>query len=154
QRVAIKVLRANRLGQANVLQRFLREARAAACLRSEHVARVLDVGDLEDGSPFIVMELLEGEDLGDLIDKGIVVGISTAVDYVIQACEAVAEAHAVGIIHRDLKPRNLFLTKAVHGGPLIKVLDFGISKISAEQAGADPQLTSTTEVIGSPSYMS
>jgi serine/threonine-protein kinase len=152
QRVAIKLLRSGALANAKALGRFEREARAAASLRSEHVARVLDVGKLDDGRPYMVMEYLEGQDLGDVIDHGAELAVGDAVDYVLQACEAVAEAHASGIIHRDLKPKNLFLTQSVHGRPLVKVLDFGISKI--EDEAEDMSLTRTTEIIGSPSYMS
>ena len=152
QRVAIKLLRSGALANSKALGRFEREARAAASLRSEHVARVLDVGKLEDGRPYMVMEYLEGRDLGDVIDEGSYLPVGELVDYVLQACEAIAEAHAAGIIHRDLKPRNLFLSSTVDGRPLIKVLDFGISKI--EDAAEDMSLTRTTEIIGSPSYMS
>ncbi len=152
QRVAIKLLRSGALANAKALGRFEREARAAASLRSEHVARVLDVGKLEDGRPYMVMEYLEGQDLGDVIEHGGDLPIGDAVDYVLQACEAVAEAHAAGIIHRDLKPKNLFLSLTVDGRPLVKVLDFGISKI--EDEAEDMSLTRTTEIIGSPSYMS
>ena len=152
QRVAIKLLRSGALSNSKALGRFEREARAAASLRSEHVARVLDVGKLEDGRPYMVMEYLEGRDLGDVIDQGPYLPVGELVDYVLQACEAIAEAHAAGIIHRDLKPRNLFLATTVDGRPLIKVLDFGISKI--EDSPEDMALTRTTEIIGSPSYMS
>ena len=152
QRVAIKLLRSSALANSKALRRFEREAHAAASLRSEHVARVLDVGELTDGRPFMVMEYLEGRDLGDVIDEGPYLPVGELVDYVLQACEAIAEAHAAGIIHRDLKPRNLFLTTTVDGRPLIKVLDFGISKI--QDAAEDMSLTRTTEIIGSPSYMS
>ena len=152
QKVAIKLLRSGALANAKALGRFEREARAAASLRSNHVARVLDVGKLEDGRPYMVMEHLEGRDLGDVIDHGVELPVSEAVDYVLQACEAIAEAHAAGIIHRDLKPKNLFLTRTVDGRPLVKVLDFGISKM--EDAAEDMSLTRTTEIIGSPSYMS
>ena len=152
QRVAIKLLRTGALANAKALGRFEREARAAASLRSNHVARVLDVGKLEDGRPYMVMEYLEGQDLGDVIDHGVEMPVHEAVDYVLQACEAIAEAHAAGIIHRDLKPKNLFLSRTVDGRPLVKVLDFGISKM--EDAAEDMSLTRTTEIIGSPSYMS
>jgi eukaryotic-like serine/threonine-protein kinase len=154
QKVAIKLLHESGLGHTAVVGRFMREARAAVRLRSEHVARVIDVGALDDGRPFIVMEYLEGQDLGDVIDKGPRIPIVSAIDYVLQACEAIAEAHAAGIIHRDLKPKNLFLTHAVHGKPLVKVLDFGISKIDPAHSPHEMQLTKTSEVIGSPSYMS
>jgi serine/threonine protein kinase len=152
QRVAIKLLRSGALANAKALGRFEREARAAASLRSEHVARVLDVGKLEDGRPYMVMEYLDGRDLGDVIDRGPPIPVGEVVDYVLQACEAVAEAHAAGIVHRDLKPKNLFLAATVDGRPLIKVLDFGISKM--EDSAEDMSLTRTTEIIGSPSYMS
>lgn len=150
QRVALKFLLPEGLVNAQVVARFEREARAAAQLRSEHVARVIDVGRLETGGPYIVMELLDGCDLAALLQDRGPLPESEAVDYVIQACEAIAEAHSLGIIHRDLKPKNLFVTKSVDGSPLIKVLDFGISKTAAD----DLSLTGTTEVIGSPNYMS
>ena len=152
--VAIKLLRGQALGHSDIVGRFMREARAAVSLRSEHVARVFDVGTLEDGRPYIVMERLEGKDLGDVIEQDSPLAVSVAVDYVMQACEAIAEAHAAGIIHRDLKPKNLFLTHAVHGRPLVKVLDFGISKVDPSKSPNEMALTRTTEVIGSPSYMS
>ena len=152
--VAIKLLREQALGHSDIVGRFMREARAAVSLRSEHVARVFDVGTLEDGRPYIVMERLEGKDLGDVIEQDPALAIPVAVDYVMQACEAIAEAHAAGIVHRDLKPKNLFLTHAVHGRPLVKVLDFGISKVDPSKSPNEMALTRTTEVIGSPSYMS
>ena len=152
KRVAIKFLRADALADSEAVQRFTREARAAVRLKSEHVARVLDVGRLESGSPFMVMELLEGEDLGDMLDRNELPEISSAIDYVLQACEAIAEAHSLGIIHRDLKPRNLFLSRRVDGRPMIKVLDFGISKLVSTDESFS--LTRTTDVMGSPSYMS
>ena len=152
QRVAIKLLRPGALESTEALGRFEREARAAASLRSEHVARVLDIGKLEDGRPYMVMEYLEGIDLGEMIDSGRKLAPWEAVDFVLQACEAIAEAHGNRIVHRDLKPRNLFLAQTVDGRPLVKVLDFGISKVAG--GVEDMQLTRTTEVIGSPSYMS
>jgi serine/threonine-protein kinase len=151
QRVALKFLLPQGLANTQVVARFEREARAAAQLRSEHVARVIDVGHLENGGgPYIVMELLGGTDLSDLLIARENLPEDEAVDYVIQACEAIAEAHALGIVHRDLKPKNLFVTQRVDGTPLVKVLDFGISKTKAD----DLSLTGTTEVIGSPNYMS
>ncbi len=151
QRVAIKLLRPGALSNEEALGRFVREARAAASLRSEHVARVLDTGTLEDGRPYMVMEYLDGRDLGAVIEEDPPLSVHAAVDFVLQACEAIAEAHAAGIVHRDLKPKNLFLTTTAYGKPHIKVLDFGISKVEGPQ---ELQLTRTTEVIGSPSYMS
>ena len=152
--VAIKLLRQQALGHTDIVGRFMREARAAVSLRSEHVARVFDVGTLENGAPYIVMERLQGRDLGDVCESPTRPAIGEAVDYVMQACEAIAEAHAAGIVHRDLKPKNLFLTHTVSGRPLVKVLDFGISKVDPAVAPGEMQLTKTTEIIGSPSYMS
>jgi serine/threonine-protein kinase len=133
------------------VERFSREARAAVRLKSDHVARVLDVGTLDFGSPYMVMEYLDGSDLGELVESQGPLPAYAAVDYVLQACDAVAEAHALGIVHRDLKPRNLFLTGRNDGRALVKVLDFGISK---HKTASDLSLTRTSEVIGSPNYMS
>ncbi len=151
QTVAIKFLYTHAQNHPEALARFKREARAAVKLRSEHVARVIDVGQLESGAPFIVMEYLEGEDLGDVILARGALASNEAVGFVLQACEAVGEAHSLGIVHRDLKPKNLFLTKTAKGLPLVKVLDFGISKLIT---GDDLSLTRTQSVIGSPNYMS
>jgi eukaryotic-like serine/threonine-protein kinase len=151
QKVAIKLMLPQALGSPGLVERFAREARAAARLKSEHVARVLDVGALDSGSPYMVMEYLDGSDLGSVLELQGPMRIDTAVDYLLQACDAVAEAHAIGIVHRDIKPRNLFLTRRNDGRALVKVLDFGIAK---HMSGTDLTLTSTTDVIGSPSYMS
>ncbi len=132
------------------VERFLREARSAVRLRSEHVAKVTDVGTLENGTPYMVMEYLEGQDLSVVLREKGQLPVSDAVGYVVQACEAVAEAHGLGIVHRDLKPHNLFLTTGVSGLPKVKVLDFGISKT----LGTDLALTRTAEIVGTPSYMS
>jgi eukaryotic-like serine/threonine-protein kinase len=155
QTVAIKLL----LGQEDEGRqdesraRFLREAQAAACLRSDHVVRIYDVGTLASGAPFMVMELLEGIDLGDMLDVMGPLPCETAVDYLVQACRAVATAHQAGIVHRDLKPSNLFVSKRSDGADLIKVLDFGISK-SVLPNELDASLTTTRSVVGSPYYMS
>ncbi|WP_394839753.1 serine/threonine protein kinase [Pendulispora rubella] len=155
QRVALKFLVGDAIRQREAVERFLREARAAVKLHSEHVAKVTDVGMLETGSPYMVMEFLDGRDLGDILDDGISVPVSTAVDYVIQAIDAIAEAHARGIVHRDLKPSNLFVTRRDDGSNVIKVLDFGISKSDAFSANIDrAALTRTAAVMGSPLYMS
>ncbi|MBS2019806.1 MAG: serine/threonine protein kinase [Deltaproteobacteria bacterium] len=150
QRVALKLLPADQLEDKELVERFMREARAAARLKSHHAVKVIDVGTRSNGSPFIVMELLEGSDLGEIVERT-PLSVPVAVDYLLQVCEAVAEAHALGIVHRDLKPRNMFLTSHVHGKPLVKVLDFGLAKRTDMQ---DVTLTATTAVIGSPQYMS
>src|SRR5580700_4611207 len=152
QKVAIKFLLPDATDE--VVARFLREARSAARIRSEHVARVLDVAELPDGAPYMVMEYLDGSDLSRVLRKRGPLPIEDAVDYVLQAGEAIAEAHMAGIVHRDLKPANLFLTTAADGSATVKVLDFGISKDSNEtNADEAMALTRTTAVLGSPYYM-
>ena len=135
------------------MSRFLREARAAVKIKSEHVARVIDVGELESGSPYIVMEFLEGTDLSAWLSERGVFAVQQAVDFLLQACVAIADAHALGIVHRDLKPANLFCVQRTDGQPSIKVLDFGISKFTAGGVSG-PEMTRTSTVVGSPFYMS
>jgi serine/threonine protein kinase len=113
--VALKFLRPEALAHAELVERFAREARAAAKIRSEHIANVFDVGVLPDGTPFIVLEYLAGKDLADYLHQEGALPISIAVEYVMQACEALAAAHAHGIVHRDIKPENLFLTQQAQG---------------------------------------
>lgn len=150
ERVALKLLLPELLDQPGIVQRFLREAQAAARLKSEHVARVLDVGTLPGGVPFIVMELLRGHDLGRLLEERRILPVHEAVDYVLQVCDALAEAHAQGIVHRDIKPANIFVTHHPHGMPLVKVVDFGISKVPSTGDGV---LTHSLMTMGTPSYM-
>jgi eukaryotic-like serine/threonine-protein kinase len=151
QRVAIKMLLPEAKASPQALARFAREARTAATIRGEHVARVLDVGELEGGAPYIVMEYLDGRDLAQTLAERGTLPADEAVAFVLQACEAIAEAHAAGIIHRDLKPSNLFVTRGADGSPLVKVLDFGISK-RLLCSDAEGQLTTTSSFIGSPLY--
>ncbi len=152
QRVAIKLLLVE--ATPDMVARFLREARSSVRLKSEHVARVLDVGELPTGAPFMVMEFLQGSDLSGVIRSGGARSVEDAVEYVLHACEGIAEAHTLGIIHRDLKPANLFLTKAADGSDTIKVLDFGISTAAAgDDADTGMALTKTTSILGSPLYM-
>ncbi len=153
ERVAIKVLLVGTSSRGAFTSRFLREAQVAAQLRNEHIARVADVGTLTDGTPFMVMEFVEGNDLQEVLRRDGKLPVDRAVEYIVQACEGLAEAHANGVVHRDLKPPNLFLTQRTDGSELIKILDFGISKLlSAEQPVSD--LTETGVVMGSPKYMS
>ncbi len=155
EQVAIKLLHPKAAKDAVQRERFVREARSIVRIKSEHVVRVLDAGVEEStGAPFIVMEHLEGLDLGQMLTHHGALSVPMAVDCIIQICEAVGAAHALGIIHRDLKPSNFFLTKRADGSPLVKVLDFGISKAAAEDGAVDPQLTETQAVFGSPTYMS
>ncbi|HKO51276.1 MAG TPA: serine/threonine-protein kinase [Polyangiaceae bacterium] len=157
QPVAIKVLTVSDEDERReeARERFLREGRATAALVSDHVVRVYDVGTLANGAPFMIMELLRGQDLArTLVQQGPLI-IERACDYVRQAAEAIACAHAHGIVHRDLKPSNLFLTQRSDGSPLVKVLDFGISKTTgAEQERASSDLTVERSVLGTPFYMS
>jgi serine/threonine protein kinase len=153
--VAIKVLLPGLCENQEAITRFLREARASVRIQGDHVARVLDVGTLADGAPFMVMELLEGRDLAHELRERKMLPVGEAVDYVLQAGEALAEAHAFGIVHRDLKPANLFLTSSSDGSALIKVLDFGISKaLVVEGQSSTVTLTDSHDVLGSPCYMS
>jgi serine/threonine protein kinase len=155
QRVAIKFLRAEAIKDGSAVERFLREARASVALSSEHAARILDVGTLEDGAPYMIMEYLPGVDLGQLLRRDGPLAVPLAVGAVLQACEAIAEAHALGIVHRDLKPANLFVTTRMDGSPLVKVLDFGISKAAPGWAlPAGQNLTASGYIMGSPAYMS
>ncbi len=149
QLVALKFMLPSQSARKEPLERFVREARAAARLKSQHVTRVLDVGTLENGAPYMVMECLEGCDLAALLHTRGPLPLEEAVEYVLQACEAAGEAHAAGIVHRDLKPANLFLTTDTGGAPCIKVFDFGISKIAG-----DLTLTREEQALGSPLYMS
>ena len=154
ERVALKFLLPDALNNPEAVERFAREARAAVKIKSEHVARVSDVGTLESGSPYMVMEYLEGQDLAGYVHANGAMAVPAAVEFVLQACEAIGEAHALGIVHRDLKPANLFVTRRVDGSPCIKVLDFGISKLTAPGGGADLGMTKTSSIMGSPLYMS
>ncbi len=155
QRVAIKVLCRNEDPEhaPDSRARFFREGRAAAALHSDHAVKVYDVGVLESGLPYIVMELLEGSDLGTVLTLYRRFPVLHAVEAVIQAGDAIAEAHRRGIVHRDLKPSNLFVTQRSDGTPRIKVVDFGISK-SRKETLIQGDLTSTRSMMGSPFYMS
>ncbi len=152
ERVAIKVLLPHAAKNPAASERFLREARAAVRIRSEHVARVSDVGQLPDTTPYMVMEYLAGDDLSNIVKASGGQRVEDVAEWLLQACEALAEAHSLGIIHRDLKPANLFLTRKVDGTPCVKVLDFGISKLTNEMG--DKGMTKTSDVMGSPFYMS
>jgi eukaryotic-like serine/threonine-protein kinase len=155
QQFALKFLLPHMCQHAEAVVRFAREARAAVQIQSEHVARVSDVGTLETGAPYMVMEYLQGSDLSEVLRARGPLPIPEAISFVLQACEAIAEAHALGIIHRDLKPANLFLTRRRDGSPLVKVLDFGISKALQDTLASNaPSVTSTAAIMGSPLYMS
>jgi serine/threonine-protein kinase len=153
QMVALKFIRTGVLEGSEAVRRFLREARAAARLKSEHIARVLDVATLDTGEPYMVMEYLEGVDLHTVLKQRGALTVEEASEYVIQACVALAEAHAAGIVHRDIKPANLFLTRGPAGVPCLKVLDFGVSK-PGHLDSVDVEVTTATSMLGSPRFMS
>ena len=154
-RVAIKVLSIEGASgvDASAAARFRREARSGARLRSEHICRVLDAGAVDENTPFLVMEYLEGRDVGDLLEARRRLSVDEVVHIAYQACLGLIEAHAAGIVHRDLKPSNLFLARQPDGTETLKLLDFGISKNL--RAGEPTQsLTQTATLLGSPLYMS
>jgi serine/threonine protein kinase len=153
EKVAIKFLLPEALHDEEADGRFLREAQAAVKIKSEHVARVTDVGRLDDGLPYMVMEYLDGTDLARWIAELGFLPVEQAVDFLLQACEAVAEAHTLGIVHRDLKPANLFCIRRRDGALAIKVLDFGISKVTTPGVSGH-DVTRAATVIGSPAYIS
>ncbi|HEY8076597.1 MAG TPA: serine/threonine-protein kinase [Labilithrix sp.] len=146
-RVALKVLTA---GDDTAHARFLREARVAMSMRGDHNVRVLEVGELDDATPFLVMERLEGEDLDKLLARDGPQPAGRVISWAIDVCDALEEAHALGAVHRDLKPANLFLARGVKGAG-VKVLDFGLAKAPLGEDG--PKLTASLAVMGSPAYM-
>ncbi len=155
EKVALKFLLPEALSNPEAVARFVREARNAVKIKSEHVARVSDVGQLENGAPYMVMEFLEGGDLAAWLRQNGPLPFELAVDFVLQACVAVADAHALGIVHRDLKPANLFCVRRSDGQLTIKVLDFGISKTtSLGSSGPGMDMTKTSALMGTPLYMS
>lgn len=149
QPVALKFLRPEAAARPDLVKRFAQEARAAAKIRGDHVARVSDVSELDDGTPFMVMEYLAGEDLSERLTRTGKLGFAEAAGYVLEACEAIGEAHAMRIIHRDLKPSNLFLAQRPDGSEIVKVLDFGISKMIGDASA----ITQTQASFGSIPYM-
>jgi serine/threonine protein kinase len=153
QLVAMKFLRRGALEEGEATMRFQREAKASVKLRNEHVARVFDVGTLDSGEPYMVMEYLEGCDLSALAKQRGAIPVGEAVEYIMQSCEALAEAHSFGIVHRDIKLANLFVTRGLGGAPLVKVLDFGISKTNPF-GESEHEMTRTASMLGSPRFMS
>jgi serine/threonine-protein kinase len=151
-KLAIKVLLSKLLEDPDAIARFGREARAAATITNDHVVRILDVGQLASGAPYMVMEFLEGQDGAAYLKQHQPLQIDLVIDFVLQACSAVMAAHALGIIHRDLKPANLFFVPRPDGRPMVKVLDFGVSKIVAESGHEAGRLTTTGVTVGSPAY--
>lgn len=151
-RVAIKVLHREHVNSETAEARLLREARAAAQIGHQNIVQVFDFGKTDDGFPFIVMELLQGEDLGDRLDRTGRIPPADAVRLMIPVVSAVAAAHAKGIVHRDLKPQNIFLARDASGIEIPKVVDFGVAKMHVWQH--TPKLTIEGRVVGSPEYLS
>jgi eukaryotic-like serine/threonine-protein kinase len=152
ERVAIKFLLPNALGKDRRCARLVREARAVSRMRSRHVARVHDVDVRDDGTPYIVMEHLEGETLAACLKREGALSFERIADTALEMCEAVAEAHSLGVVHRDIKPANIFLARGAGNVVSVKVLDFGISKV--ETSTSEDQLTTGDGFLGSPPYMS
>ena len=153
--VALKFLLPEIEQDADAKSRFAREAWTTAKIKSEHVVRVLDVGELPSGAPFLVMEYLDGTDLATTLASQGPMPVSQAVQFMLQACEGVAEAHALGIVHRDLKPSNFFCVRRSDGVIAIKVLDFGMSKLMRRTGlGISHSITAPALIVGSPLYMS
>lgn len=157
KRVAIKVLNATYAGQAEVRARFLQEARAACCVRHPNVVQIHDVIETAGGAPAMVMDLLNGESLGGLVERVRAIPLPELAAVLAPAIDAVAAAHAMGIVHRDLKPDNLFLEKGLDGHVTVRVLDFGIAKVitdPTQRSSSDCALTKTGALLGTPYYMS
>lgn len=147
KRFAVKLLRPELDTNRRTAQRFRREARAIARLKSEHIVSVVDCGELDDGTPYLVMELLEGEDLRSLLSREGTLPARRAVALIIEACRGLSEVHAAGLVHRDLKPENLFITRRSTGEDWCKVLDFGVAKMEASLS------TAQGAIIGTVRYM-
>ena len=156
EKVALKTMRPEIAVDTAMVARFAREAKAAASIKSEYVATVYDVGTGADGLPYIVMEYLDGKNLGDHVETSGPIGAQQAVEYALQICEALAVAHAKGIVHRDIKPENLLLTERAGGMRIVKVLDFGISKaaLTGSIFGDELPIVKTVNLMGTPLYMS
>jgi len=155
KRLAIKVIDASLAGMSDIAMRFRQEARAASLVESQHIVQVFDVGADEKLGLYLVMEYLTGEDLSALIAREKRLPTDTAVRIGAQVARGLAKAHEAGVVHRDLKPANIFLTEREDDDPLVKILDFGISKvIDASRAESKLKLTRAGTVVGTPQYMS
>jgi serine/threonine protein kinase len=153
RRVAIKMLLPEWAGHREAVERFLREGFAPARIRSEHVVQVFDIDTLETGAPYLVFEYLEGHNLEQVVSTGGPVDVPTAIDWVLQVCEAVAEAHKLGIVHGDLEASNLVLAQGAGGQSCVKVIDFGLAGFE-EPSSTRSRPTWTTQLMGSPHHMS
>jgi serine/threonine-protein kinase len=154
RRVAVKVLNSAFAGQSDAVNRFQREARAAAQIGHPNIVEILDMGRTDEGVPYMVMELLEGEDLLKLMGRTGRIPPGQAVDIVVQVLSAIGVAHAIGIIHRDLKPENVFLARRGARTDFVKVLDFGVAKFHDAISSTSGRLTRDGTLVGTPAYMS
>ncbi|MFO0680368.1 MAG: serine/threonine-protein kinase, partial [Polyangiaceae bacterium] len=155
KRVAIKILAAELATSNIVIERFFREARAAASVKSPHIVDVYDSGRLDDGRPFITMELLEGESLYDRMARIRIIDVPTTVRVIAHCAKGLMKAHEAGVVHRDLKPENIFLMRT-EDGEVAKILDFGLAKFYSPMGGEEKaaRLTREGAVFGTPAYMS
>ncbi len=156
RRVAVKVIHRELINDA-ILTRFAREARAAGAIETQHIAEVIDAGkEAETGTPYLVMEYLEGEDLQHLLERVGPLSPDLALRIAAQACVGLAKAHEASVVHRDIKPGNIFLARREEGEIVVKIVDFGIAKIKAAQLGQGEGtgLTRTGTIVGTPLYMS
>ncbi|MCB9621655.1 MAG: serine/threonine protein kinase, partial [Sandaracinus sp.] len=156
KRVAMKVLRDDFSSRPEVVERFRQEAKSASRIGHEHIVDISDFGTTPSGSSYFVMEFLEGEDLASVLAREATLSVERAVDIVMQCCRALGAAHAKGIVHRDMKPENIFLVRREETLDFVKIVDFGIAKMSdIETAGAPGRkLTKTGMIFGTPEYMS
>jgi serine/threonine-protein kinase len=153
--VALKFMSAAVLSLPGAIERFVNEGVAASQIDSDHVVKVFDVGRLPNGSPYLVMEYLDGVDLGQLLEReGPTLPVERAVHFTIQALRALQTAHAAGIVHRDIKPSNCFVLVKDGEPDFVKLVDFGISKVRATEDGRGAHLTRTNSALGTPLYMS
>lgn len=152
-RVALKLLHSTQAQEPDAVERFLREARAAASIGSPHIVRVSDAGITSTRQAFLAMELLEGEDLASYLNRRGRLSVHDAIAITRQVLEGLAAAHEAGIVHRDMKPANVFLTRGEGGAPFAKLLDFGVSKMARSAGGIEARLTATGTIVGTPHYM-
>jgi serine/threonine protein kinase len=157
KRVAIKLIDASLAGMTDIAMRFRQEARATSLVESHHIVQVFDVGTDEQLGLYLVMEYLAGEDLAKVLARETQLPIDTAVRVAVQVARGLAKANEAGVVHRDLKPANIFLCTSEDDQPLVKILDFGISKVvDSSRGGSGPGLKLTRDgmVLGTPQYMS
>ena len=152
--VAVKLLHEHLVGDPLAVQRFERESKAASSLSHQNIVTVHDFGMTKRGQAYFVMDCLEGESLGEVLERDVRLHLQDAISIFKQTCDGLEHAHKKGIVHRDLKPSNLVLIKQDDGTTLVKIVDFGIAKVLPKDGQAKQQLTQTGEIFGSPLYMS